>query len=263
MNTYKAPLKDMKFVMFDLLQVEQCYRQLGFANAERELLDAVFEEAAKFTEQVLAPLNDTGDRQGCRFDKGSGAVATPEGFKQAYRQFVDGGWSGLTAAEELGGQGLPESVAAVFKEMIDAANLSWGNYPLLSHGATEALKHHGDAWQQEVFLKAIIDGRWTGTMCLTEPHCGSDLALLKTRAVPNGDGSYALSGTKIFITGGEHDLTDNIVHLVLARLPESKAFRCSLSRKSTLMPKAGCWKPIPCVAVPLNTRWASMARRPA
>lgn len=223
MNTYKAPLKDMKFVMFDLLQVEQCYRQLGFANAERELLDAVFEEAAKFTEQVLAPLNDTGDRQGCRFDKGSGAVATPEGFKQAYRQFVDGGWSGLTAAEELGGQGLPESVAAVFKEMIDAANLSWGNYPLLSHGATEALKHHGDAWQQEVFLKAIIDGRWTGTMCLTEPHCGSDLALLKTRAVPNGDGSYALSGTKIFITGGEHDLTDNIVHLVLARLPDAPA----------------------------------------
>jgi hypothetical protein len=223
MNTYKAPLKDMKFVMFDLLQAEQCYQQLGFDNADRELLDAVLEEAAKFTEQVLAPLNGSGDRQGCRFDKDSGAVATPDGFKQAYRQFVDGGWSGLTASEALGGQGLPESLAAVFKEMIDAANLSWGNYPLLSHGATEALKHHGDAWQQDVFLKAIIDGRWTGTMCLTEPHCGSDLGLLKTRAVPNGDGTYAVSGTKIFITGGEHDLTDNIVHLVLARLPDAPA----------------------------------------
>ena len=223
MNTYNAPLKDMKFVMFDLLQAERCYQQLGFENADRELLDAVLAEGAKFTEQVLAPLNGIGDRQGCRFDKDSGAVQTPDGFKQAYQQFVDGGWSGLTASETLGGQGLPESLAAVFKEMIDAANLSWGNYPLLSHGATEALKHHGDAWQQDVFLKAIVDGRWTGTMCLTEPHCGSDLALLKTRAIANADGSYALSGTKIFITGGEHDLTDNIIHLVLARLPDAPA----------------------------------------
>ena len=193
MNTYNAPLKDMKFVMFDLLQAERCYQQLGFENADRELLDAVLAEGAKFTEQVLAPLNGIGDRQGCRFDKDSGAVHTPDGFKQAYQQFVEGGWSGLTAPKHLGGQGLPESLAAVFKEMIDAANLSWGNYPLLSHGATEALKHHGDAWQQDVFLKAIVDGRWTGTMCLTEPHCGSDLGLLKTRATPNGDGSFALS----------------------------------------------------------------------
>ncbi|MBP7981844.1 MAG: acyl-CoA dehydrogenase C-terminal domain-containing protein [Arenimonas sp.] len=223
MNTYKAPLKDMKFVMFDLLQADRCYPQLGFENADRELLDAVLDEAAKFTEQVLAPLNGSGDRQGCRFDKDSGAVRTPDGFKQAYKQFVEAGWSGLTAAEAYGGQGLPESLGSVFKEMIDAANLSWGNYPLLSHGATEALKHHGDAWQQDVFLKAIVDGRWTGTMCLTEPHCGSDLALLKTRAIANADGSYALSGTKIFITGGEHDLTDNIIHLVLARLPDAPA----------------------------------------
>ena len=223
MNTYNAPLKDMKFVMFDLLQAERCYQQLGFENADRELLDAVLAEGAKFTEQVLAPLNGIGDRQGCRFDKDTGAVHTPDGFKQAYQQFVEGGWSGLAVAEAYGGQGLPESLAAVFKEMIDAANLSWGNYPLLSHGATEALKHHGDAWQQDVFLKAIVEGRWTGTMCLTEPHCGSDLGLLKTRATPNGDGSFALSGTKIFITGGEHDLTDNIIHLVLARLPDAPA----------------------------------------
>lgn len=223
MNTYIAPLKDMKFVLFDLMQAEQTFQNLGFENADREILDAVLEEAAKFSEQVLAPLNSTGDQQGCRFDKDSGKVSTPDGFKQAYLQFVEAGWSGLTASEALGGQDMPESLACVFKEMIDAANLSWGNYPLLSHGAVEALKHCGDAWQQEVFLKAINDGRWTGTMCLTEAHCGSDLALLKSRATPNADGSYAISGTKIFITGGEHDLTDNIIHLVLARLPDAPA----------------------------------------
>jgi hypothetical protein len=221
MNTYKAPLKDMKFVLFDVLKAQQHYQELDYANADPDLLDAVLEEAAKFTENVLAPLNRSGDSEGCRFDKDTGRVSTPSGFREAYKQFVEAGWSGLTASEALGGQALPESVACVFKEMIDGANLSWGNYPLLSHGAVEALKHSGDAWQQEVFLKAIVEGRWTGTMCLTEPHCGSDLGLLKTRAVPNDDGSYAVSGTKIFITGGEHDLTENIVHLVLARLPDA------------------------------------------
>lgn len=223
MNTYKAPLKDMKFVMFELLQAEQTYQQLGFENTDREILDAVLEEAAKFSELVLSPLNNNGDMQGCSFNKDTGKVSTPDGFKQAYQQFVEAGWSGLTASEALGGQNMPESLACVFKEMIDGANLSWGNYPLLSHGAVEALKHYGDAWQQEIFLKAITEGRWTGTMCLTEPHCGSDLGLLKTRATPNNDGSYAVSGTKIFITGGEHDLTDNIIHLVLARLPDAPA----------------------------------------
>ncbi|GAB2998082.1 acyl-CoA dehydrogenase [Arenimonas maotaiensis] len=223
MNTYKAPLKDMKFVLFDLLKAERTYRELDLAAADRELSDAVLEEAAKFAETVLAPINADGDREGCRFDRDTGAVATPPGFREAYAQFVEGGWSGLTAPEAFGGQGLPESLACVFKEMIDAANLSWGNYPLLSHGATEALKHHGEDWQREAFLKPIVAGRWTGTMCLTEPHCGSDLGLLKTRAVPEADGSYAVTGTKIFITGGEHDLTDNIVHLVLARLPDAPA----------------------------------------
>ena len=223
MNTYKAPLKDMKFVMFELLQAEQTYQQLGFENTDSEILDAVLEEAAKFSELVLSPLNNNGDMQGCSFNKDTGKVSTPDGFKQAYQQFVEAGWSGLTASEALGGQNMPESLACVFKEMIDGANLSWGNYPLLSHGAVEALKHYGDAWQQEIFLKAITDGRWTGTMCLTEPHCGSDLGLLKTRATPNNDGSFAVSGTKIFITGGEHDLTDNIIHLVLARLPDAPA----------------------------------------
>ena len=221
MNSYHAPLHDIRFALFDVLGAQALYARLGFASAQRELLDAVLEEAAKFTQNVLAPLNAVGDREGCRHDPATGKVTSPSGFRQAYAQFVDGGWSGLVAPEAFGGQGLPESFGVALKEMIDAANLAWGNYPLLSHGATEALKHHGEPWQQEVFLKPIVEGRWTGTMCLTEPHCGTDLGLLKTRAEANADGSYAITGTKIFITAGEHDFTDNIVHLVLARLPDA------------------------------------------
>ncbi|GIX24965.1 MAG: acyl-CoA dehydrogenase [Caldimonas sp.] len=223
MNTYKAPLRDMRFALFDVIQAEALYDRLGIEAAQRDVLDAALEEAARFNETVLAPLNTVGDREGCQFDKASGAVKTPSGFKEAYQQFVEGGWAGITARAELGGMDLPESFGVLMKEMIDAANLAWGNYPLLSHGATEALKHHGEPWQQEVFLKAIVEGRWTGTMCLTEPHCGSDLGLLKTRAEPIADGKYAITGTKIFITGGEHDLAENIVHLVLARLPDAPA----------------------------------------
>jgi alkylation response protein AidB-like acyl-CoA dehydrogenase len=222
MNKYQAPLRDIRFALFDVVEADKLFAQLpGAEVATRELVDAVLQEGARFTEQVLAPLNGSGDSEGCHFDQDSGTVTAPAGFKDAYTQFVAGGWTGLTAPEAYGGQHLPESVGAALKEMIDAANLAWGNYPLLSHGATEALKHHGEEWQREVFLKPIVDGRWTGTMCLTEPHCGSDLGMLKTRAEPQADGTYAVSGTKIFITAGEHDLTDNIVHLVLARLPDA------------------------------------------
>src|SRR5690606_25625107 len=160
-----------------------------------------------------------------RFDPRTGDVTTPPGFAEAYRQFVDNGWAGLTVPEAYGGQGLPESAGAVAKAMIDAANLAWGTYPLLSHGQVEALKHHGEQWQRDIYLSAIASGRWTGTMCLTEPHCGTDLGLLRTRAEPLDDSGerFAISGTKIFITAGEHDFTDNIVHLVLARLPDAPA----------------------------------------
>ncbi len=220
MSRYAAPLREMRYVLFDVLQGESFFNTLpGAEHANRELVDAVLDEAAKFNEQVLAPLNKTGDQEGCHWN--AGVVTTPKGFKEAYAQFVDGGWSGLTAPEAYGGQHLPEIVGAIVKEMIDSANLSWGTYPLLSHGATEALKHHGEEWQREVFLKPIVEGRWTGTMCLTEPHCGSDLGLLKTKAEPTADGMYRVTGTKIFITAGEHDLTENIVHLVLARLPDA------------------------------------------
>ena len=223
MNSYTAPLRDIRFALFDVLGAEALYQKLGIAHAQRDLMDAVLEEAAKFTQNVLAPLNAIGDEHGCLYDKTTGAVTTPPGFKEAYAQFVDAGWTALTAPEAMGGQDLPESLGAAVKEMLDAANLAWGNYPLLSHGAIEALKHHGEPWQQEVFLKPIISGQWTGTMCLTEAHAGSDLGMLKTRAEPAADNTYSISGTKIFITGGEHDFTDNIIHLVLARLPDAPA----------------------------------------
>ena len=224
MTAYKAPLADMRFVMLDLLKVDASYPGLaGGENASRDVVEAILEEAARFSEQVLAPLNASGDEEGCHLDKATATVTTPKGFKEAYKTYIDGGWSGLTAPEAYGGQHLPESIGAPLKEMLDSANLSWGNFPLLSHGASEALRQHGEEWQRQAFLKPIVEGRWTGTMCLTEPHCGSDLGLLKSRAEPQADGTVRVSGTKIFITAGEHDLTENIVHLVLARLPDAPA----------------------------------------
>jgi alkylation response protein AidB-like acyl-CoA dehydrogenase len=219
---YTAPLADIRFDLFDVLEIEKLFAKLpGCEALNRELVDAVLDEAAKFSQAVLAPLNADGDAEGCHYDKKTCAVTTPKGFKHAYEQYVEGGWAGLTAPEDMGGQGLPESIGAPVKEMIDSANLAWGEYPLLSHGAIEAMRVHGEDWQKEAFLKRIVSGEWTGTMCLTEPHCGTDLGLLKTRATPNDDGSHAISGTKIFITAGEHDMAGNIVHLVLARLPDA------------------------------------------
>lgn len=216
MSSYTAPLTDFRFALHDVLGAQALFARLGYTEASTDIIDAVLEEAGRFTSQVLAPLNSVGDEIGCAFDKSTHAVTTPPGFRAAYDQFVEGGWNGLTAEPQFGGQGMPHTLGVPLSEMINAANLAWGNFPLLSHGAMEALRQHGETWQQDVFLKPLIDGRWTGTMCLTEPHCGTDLGLLKTRAEPNADGSYAITGTKIFITAGEHDLTDNIVHLVLA-----------------------------------------------
>ncbi len=224
MTAYKAPLDDMRFALYDVLGGDALLQALPRGAAlNRELMDAVLDEAARYCEQVLAPLNQSGDAEGCHYDQATASVTTPRGFKDAYDQFVAGGWAGLTAPEQYGGQDLPETIGALVKEMLDSANLSWSNYPLLSAGATEALLMHGEPWQREVFLKPIVAGRWTGTMCLTEAHCGTDLGLLKTRAEPAADGSYRISGTKIFITGGEQDLSENIVHLVLARLPDAPA----------------------------------------
>ncbi|KGI76988.1 acyl-CoA dehydrogenase C-terminal domain-containing protein [Oleiagrimonas soli] len=224
MTLYAAPLDDMRFAFYDLLGGDAVLARLPGGEAlSRELIDAVLNEAARFNEQVLAPLNQKGDAEGCHFDRDTASVRTPQGFREAYAQYVDGGWAGLTAPETYGGQGLPHSIGALVKEMIDSANLAWGTYPLLSQGATDALLAHGEDWQREAFLKPIVEGRWTGTMCLTEPQAGSDLGLLKTRAEPGENGTYRITGTKIFITAGEHDFTENIVHLVLARLPNAPA----------------------------------------
>ncbi|KLJ01110.1 acyl-CoA dehydrogenase C-terminal domain-containing protein [Luteimonas sp. FCS-9] len=223
MSSYHVPLTDIRFALHDVLQVDSLFATLGFEDSNRETVDAVLDECARLCEGVLAPLNRIGDEQGVRYDKTTGAVTTPDGFKDAYDQFAQGGWTGISAPAEFGGMNLPHAIGICLEEMIDAANLAWSNFPLLSHGAVNALHHHGEDWQKEVFLKPLIAGTWTGTMCLTEPHCGTDLGLLKTRAEPMADGAYAITGTKIFITAGEHDLTENIVHLVLARLPDAPA----------------------------------------
>jgi len=221
MSTYKAPLDDLRFALYDVLGAEALFARLGHTDVNRELVDAVLDEAARFTETVLAPLNRVGDEIGCQYDKATGNVTPPPGFKQAFDQFVEGGWTGLTNAPEHGGQGMPALLGGVLTEMVDSANLAWGNFPMLSHGAVKALETYGEDWQKEVFLKPLVAGQWTGTMCLTEPHCGTDLGLIKTRAEPIADGKYAITGTKIFITAGEHDLVPNIIHLVLAKLPDA------------------------------------------
>ena len=220
MPHYKAPLRDLRFVRNELLGYEAHYASLpGAEDATPDMVDAILEEGAKFCEQVLSPLNRIGDEQGCTLtEKG---VTTPAGFKEAYQQFVDGGWPSLASDTEFGGQGLPASLGFVLSEMMGTANWSWNMYPGLSHGAMNTLEAHGTQEQKETYLTRLISGEWTGTMCLTEPHCGTDLGLLKTRAQPQKDGSYRISGTKIFISAGEHDLAENIVHIVLARLPDA------------------------------------------
>ncbi|GAA6133900.1 phenylacyl-CoA dehydrogenase [Oceaniserpentilla sp. 4NH20-0058] len=220
MPEYKAPLREIKFVLDEVLDMPSHYANLpAYADvATPDMVDAIINEGAKFCENVLSPLNRGGDIEGCtRHDDAS--VTTPTGFKEAYKQYVEGGWPSMTHSEDVGGQGLPESLGTVVSEMIGTANWSWGMYPGLSHGAMNTISVWGTPEQKEEYLTKLVSGEWTGTMCLTEPHCGSDLGILKTKAEPNADGSYAISGTKIFISAGEHDMADNIVHIVLARLP--------------------------------------------
>ena len=219
MQNYKSPQRDALFVMNELLGFEQHYSRLGFEDATPDMVQAIFSEAAKFAENVLAPINAIGDEQGCSWNGGD--VTTPAGFKQAYQQFVEGGWPSMVHPEEWGGQNLPYSLNTILSEWFSGANHSWAMYPGLSQGCMATLKAHGSAQQQAQFLPKLVEGSWTGTMCLTESHCGSDLGMLKTKAIPNADGSYNLTGSKIFISAGEHDMSDNIVHIVLARLPDA------------------------------------------
>ena len=219
MPSYKAPLDHYRFLMHEVLDVGQLSKLPGLEDMTLETLDSVMEEAGKLCEEVAAPLNLSGDTEGCLYE--NGAVTTPKGFKQAYDTMCVGGWAGLTADPEFGGMGIPHAIGTAFEEMMSGANMSFGMFAGLSQGAYRAIEMHGTPQQKALYLNKLSSGVWSGTMCLTESQCGTDLGLIKTKAVPNGDGSFKITGSKIFISAGEHDLTENIVHLVLAKLPDA------------------------------------------
>jgi hypothetical protein len=222
MPIYNPPLRDMQFVMHEVLNVTEALREMPkHADIDVDTINAVLEEGGKFAVDKIFPLNISGDTEGCTLDRTTHEVTAPKGFKEAYAEYVQGGWAALSCDPAYGGQGLPFVVNQCFYEMMNSANQAWTMYPGLSHGAYEALHAHGTDAQKQLYLPKLVSGEWTGTMCLTEPHCGTDLGMLRSKAEPQGDGTYALTGNKIFISAGEHDLTGNIVHLVLARLPDA------------------------------------------
>ncbi len=216
MSAYTAPLKDIRFVLHELAGLAEVAKLPGYEEATADTVDAILEEAGKFASGVLDPLNRTGDQEGSRWK--DGAVSTPKGFREAYRQYVEGGWCALPFPADWGGQGLPKLVATAVEEMLTSANMSFSLCPLLTQGAIHALELAGSEALQKTYLPKMVAGHWTGTMNLTEPQAGSDLALVRSRAEPQGD-HYLISGQKIYITYGEHDLAENLVHLVLARTP--------------------------------------------
>lgn len=219
MPTYQAPLDNIKFVLNEVLNAEKLTEIPEYEEATPDLVEQILEEGAKLCEEVLFPLNQSGDEEGCTYE--NGVVRTPKGFKEAYDEFTQGGWCGVAGDPEYGGMGLPMLVNTVMQEMICSANFSFGMYPGLSQGAYEALHHYGTEEQKNTYLEKLLSGEWSGTMCLTEPHCGTDLGLIRSKAIPNDDDSFNITGTKIFISAGEHDLTENIIHLVLAKLPDA------------------------------------------
>jgi hypothetical protein len=218
MPQYDAPVRDIKFVRDELLHASDFFSTVPqWAEATSDLADTINEECAKFSAGVLQPLNHIGDTEGCTLTEDG--VKAPTGFRDAYQQYIDGGWPAMEAPEEFGGQGLPKTMTLATTEFIGTANWAWSMYPGLSQGAFHTIFDHGTDEQKKTFLHSLVSGEWTGTMCLTEPHCGSDLGMLRTKATPNDDGTYAITGTKIFISSGDHDMAENIVHIVLARLP--------------------------------------------
>ncbi|MFZ5520097.1 MAG: acyl-CoA dehydrogenase C-terminal domain-containing protein [Pseudomonadota bacterium] len=220
MPQYKAPLRDMRFLLNEVFDYPGHYAKLpNGGEASPDMVDAILEGCATFCEEVLAPLNLPGDLEGCHFDNGE--VRTPKGFKEAYEQYAAGGWQGLSHPKEYGGQELPMSLNLIKSEMMGTANWSFTMYPGLSLGCMNTIYQFGTPEQKNTYMPPLVEGRWAGTMCLTEPQCGTDLGQVKTRAEPAGDGTYKLTGTKIFISSGEHDLTENIIHIVLARLPDA------------------------------------------
>ncbi|MES3011408.1 MAG: acyl-CoA dehydrogenase C-terminal domain-containing protein [Pseudomonadota bacterium] len=222
MPTYNPPLRDMQFLMHEVFKVTDEFKALPkHADVDADTINAVLEEAGKFAAEVTFPLNISGDEEGCTLDRATHEVTAPKGFKQAYAQYVEGGWPALSCDPEYGGQGLPFVVNQCLYEMLNSANQAWTMYPGLSHGAYECLHAHGTEEQKKTYLTKLTSGEWTGTMCLTEAHCGTDLGMLRTKAEPQADGTYKLTGNKIFISAGEHDMAANIIHLVLARLPDA------------------------------------------
>ncbi len=219
MAVYTAPLQDFQFVYNELFDSQEITRLEGYQDATLDLVNTINQEAAKLCQDKIFPLNQSGDKEGCRFD--NGAVHTPAGFQSAYTAYVEGGWGGLSCEPEFGGQGMPHSVNIALEEMLCSANLSFSTYPGLTRGVYRVLCFYGNQAIKQLYLPKLVSGKWSGTMCLTEPQCGTDLGLLRTRAEPAGDNTYRITGTKIFITAGEHDLTENIIHLVLARLPDA------------------------------------------
>ena len=224
MPSYTPPLRDMQFLLHEVLHAPAVLQAMpAHADIDADTLAAILEEGGKFASEVIFPLNQVGDQQGCQLDPATHEVKTPDGFKAAYAQYVQGGWPSLSCDPAYGGQGLPIVVNQCLYEMLNSANQAWTMYPGLTHGAYEALHAHGTEVQKQCYLPKLTSGEWTGTMCLTEPHCGTDLGLLRTKAEPQADGSYRITGNKIFISAGEHGMVSNIVHLVLARLPDAPA----------------------------------------
>ncbi len=219
MQKYEAPIKDIEYLINSVFKINNYSNLDRFKKINPEITTMILEEASKFTQNVLLPLNQSGDSEGCKFEEGD--VKTPDGFKEAYNTFIKGGWSSLTFDEEFGGQGLPTIIGVIVSEMIVSTNMAFGMYPGLTQGAYKAIEKIGNSEQKKLYLPKFSDGKWTGTMNLTEAHCGTDLGLIKTKAEPCPDGSYLITGSKIFISAGEHDLSENIVHLVLARLPDA------------------------------------------
>lgn len=223
MADYKAPLRDIRFVLNEVFEAEKLWQSLpGLADSiDGETADAMLEEAGKLTSQTIAPLNRNGDEEGAKWNDGE--VTTPAGFREAFKTYAEGGWVGFGGNPEFGGLGMPKMLGVQVEEMVYGANNSFALYPALTAGCCLALDAHGSEELKQTYLPNLYSGQWAGTMCLTEPHCGTDLGIIRTKAVPQSDGSYAVTGTKIFITGGEHDLTDNIIHMVLAKLPDAPA----------------------------------------
>ena len=223
MPQYTPPLRDMQFVMHEVLNVVDELKALPpYADIDVDTINAIIEEGGKFASTVVAPLNQSGDIEGCTLDKVTHEVKAPKGFKEAYAKYVEGGWPALSGDPAYGGQGLPHLVNQCMFEMLNSSNQAWTMYPGLSHGAYEALVAHGSDEQKKTYLPKLTSGHWTGTMCLTESHCGTDLGMLRTKAEPQSDGTYKLTGNKIFISAGEHDLAENIVHAWLAEFSISK-----------------------------------------